>query len=248
MLRLFGALFLILIGAALGAQMCTGPSSPPRPSVAQLGHPQPALAAAPPASAPAAIAHPPRREEKLAAAKLQDQQNRTYAWDGGWLRLEAIEFSRHATRARITLFVADGDLLYVDLAGTSLVAGALNAVAVSTNFPEFRAEKPWQTVYRKQLESSPGPRIPEATATTYAVDFPPLDPATVPARVFVKLRFWQPSEREPSNTVVLTTGGAQSLQRGAVAGFLWDTTLEQDVGLPSASNTGSTGVDTSHLN
>lgn len=229
MLRLLGAFFLILIGAAIGAQMCSGPSNPPPPSEA-AGHPLPALAAATPSSAPAATAKVPTREEKLAAAKLQDQQNRTYTWDGGWLRLEAIEFLPQAARAKVVIFVAHGDLFYVDLPGTSLVAGPLNVASVSTNFPQLHAEKPWQTVYREQLESSPGPRVPEATATTYAVDFPPMDPASVPERVFLKLRFWEPSEKAPSNTVVLTAGSALSLQRAEVASLLSDTALERRIG------------------
>jgi hypothetical protein len=228
-LRLFGALFLILIGAAIGAQMCSGPSNPPPPSGAHVRDLPPAIAVATPAGAPAAIAQPPTHEEKLAATNLQDQQNRTYSWDGGWLRLETIEFSKQATRAGITLFVAHGDLFYVDLAGTSLVAGPMNAPAVNANFPQLRSEKPWQTVYSEQLESRPGSRVPEATATTYSVDFQPMNPATVLDRVFVKLRFWEPSKKEPSNTVVLTTGGALSLQRGEVASLLWDTALKREI-------------------
>lgn len=227
MLRLLGALFLILVGTAIGAQMCSGPDNPPPPSRAQVLGVVPAITTATLTVAPE-TSEPRTREDKLAAAKLEDQQNRTYAWDGGWLRLERLEFSRKATRAQVVLFIAHGDLFYVDLAGTALVAGPLNIEAVTTNFPQLPAEKPWQTVYRERLESNPGPRTPEATATTYYVDFPPMDSATVPERTFLKLRFWVPSERERSNTLVLTSDGAPSLQRGEVASFVWDTTRRTD--------------------
>ncbi len=218
MLQWIGLVCVLLMGAALGASMC-GPPAAVTPMAAVAPAPSPAapLAGPPAASGAPKAATPPTREERIVGWQLQEQEERTFHWERGWLRLEQVELQPDKTRVELTVFLQEGaaDVFYVEVEGTLLVAGPWTGRATRSTFPSFAADRPHikgygaprsarkesfdeetllgvNSVARGTCNRTRGRRLWEAPSTMWRRDR--LRPRALLARVWLRLRKKLPTE------------------------------------------------------
>jgi hypothetical protein len=227
MFRWIGVVCVLIMGISLGANFFASHMTPPPPTLTGTMHSRsaPTVAPAPP--------RPSTPEEQLAGLKLKEQEERTFRWERGWLRLETVDVTPARTRVEMSVYLQEGtDVFYVEPEGTLLVAGPWTGTATRSTFPDFKidrehlASKGTQSfVYARELQRDARHRVSVRQETPYALEFASI--AVVPQVLDVKVRFVH--VRTDLTSGLLIREGRLWGDDVLLASCRWDTRLRQEI-------------------